>query len=137
MDERIDLASETRLTVGERVPLVQNVTKARGGMMFPSVSYQRVGCIVDVIGRWKEGVGPTPTANIELSFHMSDVSDPGVPINGGVRLPAFVELSMERELQAESGRPILSATLRPNRSEAGEVDGYFACIVRLQLDRLQ
>ncbi len=136
-DERIDLTQQTRLTTGERVPITQSVSVGSGGKTSPSVSYEKVGCIVDLKGRWEASPGAKPIAQVSLRLNISDVSSSSITVADELRLPMFSELSIDRDLWARSGEPLLTAVVRARKSPKNEVEGYSACVVRLQLDRLE
>lgn len=135
-DEQIDLAAETDLTCGQRMPVVQSMTVARGGVVVPGVSYEKVGCIIRVIGQWQDASGRKDAASVKLRFQIADTTRSAVEVSEKVQLPVFAEVSVERDLDVASGGPVLSAALAPQKSKEMKTVGYTACIVRLQLDRL-
>lgn len=133
-DEQIDLAADSNLVVGSRVPIAEDMQPSSRGRAGRSVSYRSVGCVVKLIGSWQGPGEAKDTGQVSLELRVSEVR-PSAAV-GDIPLPSFTELSVERSLRVKSGKPLLSATIRAEKSPKNEVAAYHVCIVRLLLDRL-
>jgi hypothetical protein len=136
-DERLDLAAPFNLTSGQQVPVVTNMRIGAAGAPIPSVDYRAVGIIADIIGLWGPQGTAANTANIKIDLEMSHTATSAMKAVAGIQLPQFLKLAVVRELRVEHGRPVLSFAIQPRQAEGNEPRGYFATVIRLQLDRLQ
>lgn len=118
MDDVIALPGEAKLTTGHRAPVVQDIVLSKGGVAAPSVSYQEVGTVAEISGRWLDNE-ESDQAQLQLSVEFSGIGRSHVQLSSDVKLPVFVECNVEKSLLARSGQPVLTLTnLIPDASDA-------------------
>ncbi|UCD28101.1 MAG: hypothetical protein JSV03_13550 [Planctomycetota bacterium] len=106
VDNVFDLTKESRIVNGVRRPIVQDVTIARGGKATPSVNYQDLGFIAEVVGNWRDDdLGNK--ADIRYEIELSGLTKSGVQVSSGVTLPAFNELKFEQTMTLTTDVPVL------------------------------
>lgn len=94
---------EANITVGTRVPTVQDVVISTGGVVTPSVTYEKVGVIMTV----------TPIVNsdgyvsMEIKPEISSLGTSNVTVASGVTLPTFNERSAETTVTVKDGETII------------------------------
>jgi len=106
IDNSVDITSSSSLTSGKRRPTVKDIAISKSGKMTPSVTYQEVGSIVEMTGRWSEtdsGYRADMTTRIEIS----EVGESGVEVSTGVQLPTFDEIQFRQNILVTSGVPLL------------------------------
>ena len=107
---------EANITVGERVPTVQDLTVSAGGLVTPSVSYEDVGIILDV----KPIINPDGFVNLEISPEISSIGTSSVSVATGVTLPTFTERSAETSVTVKDGETVIIGGLITSRTNATE-----------------
>ena len=107
---------EAAITIGERVPTVQNVVVSAAGVVTPSVSYEDVGVILKVTPI----VNPDGYVSMEIAPEISSIGTSSISIGSGVTLPTFTERSAETTVTVKDGETIIIGgliTSRENQSE--------------------
>jgi type II secretion system protein D len=112
-DSRIDVLSrpsimvadneKANITVGTRVPVVQNVTVSTGGIVVPSVTYEKVGILLDV----EPHINPDGFVNLSVKPTISDLGTSTVSVGSGINLPTFLERSAETVVTVRDGETIV------------------------------
>jgi general secretion pathway protein D len=112
-DSRIDVLSrpsimvadneKANITVGTRVPVVQNVTVSTGGIVVPSVTYEKVGILLDV----EPHINPDGYVNLSVKPTISDLGTSTVSVGSGINLPTFLERSAETVVTVRDGETIV------------------------------
>jgi type II secretion system protein D len=108
---------EAAITIGERVPTVQNVVVSAAGVITPSVTYEKVGVILNVTPI----VNPDGFVSMQIAPEISSIGVSSISIGGGVTLPTFTERSAETTVNVKDGETIIIGgliTSRENRSES-------------------
>lgn len=103
IDSLINLTSQTEITQGSRVPTVRNVVVSAGGVVTPSVSYEKVGTIVKIRGQWRQD--DAQLADVVCTITTSGIMDSPIRVASDVILPVFNELSVKQTLQVRHGQP--------------------------------
>jgi len=102
---------EANITVGERVPTVQDITVSSAGVVTPSVTYEDVGVILTV----------TPIVNADgyvsmaIKPEISSIGTSSVSVASGVNLPIFTQRSAETTVTVKDGETIVIGGLITSR----------------------
>jgi len=107
---------EAKITIGERVPTVQDVVVSSAGVVTPSVSYEEVGVILEVTPI----VNPDGYVTMQIAPEISSIGTSSVTISSGVTLPTFTERSASTTVTVKDGETIIIGgliTSRKNKSE--------------------
>ena len=107
---------EANITVGERVPTVQDVVVSGVGNVTPSVTYEEVGIILDV----KPIINPDGFVNMSIQPEISAIGSSSVPIATGVTLPTFTERKADTSVTVKDGETIIIGGLITSRTNDGE-----------------
>lgn len=138
-DEIIDLAEEAMLAKGQQEPIIRSVG-IRGGTTTPIMEYVDSACKIRILGLWGGDRKPSDQADVSIHFETKNVGTSALDVGGGVKAPMITVLETEKSLRVTSGRPLLSACFNVERPKSDKADvqpqQFHACIVRLQLDRL-
>ncbi len=138
-DETIDLAEESMLAKGQQEPVIKSVS-IRGGTAIPTVDYVDSACKIRILGLWGGDRKPPDQADVSIHFETKDVDTAALNIGGGIKAPVITVFETEKSLRVTSGRPLLSACFNVERPQSDKANAqpqqFHACIVRLQLDRL-
>lgn len=94
---------DANITVGERVPTVQDITVSSAGVVTPSVSYEEVGVILDV----KPIVNPDGYVSMEIEPEISSIGTSSVSVASGVTLPIFNERKAKTSVTVKDGESII------------------------------
>ena len=105
VDNVVDLAHESSLTHGKRVPTVQDMVVGTGGKVTPSVSYQQVGVRAKIRGMWHDCDG-LARADLECAIELSSVTRSSTEIGAGVKLPVLGEFEIAQHIFVTSGKPV-------------------------------
>jgi len=106
-DNFVDLLAGCRLVSGRSIPTVSNVTISAGGVIVPSVTYENVGFIAEVEGRWREGLDNV--AEISFSVESSELSKKALDLGAGINLPTFDQFQSKQRCVARTGQPVMLA----------------------------
>jgi hypothetical protein len=106
MDNVVDLLTQTEITQGSRVPVVQDIAIGRNGAVTPSVTYQRVGAIIRMRGAWRDQ--EPQQADITCRIELSGIGKSAVTVSEGVILPVYMETDLTQTLTVTDGKPILA-----------------------------
>jgi type II secretion system protein D len=93
---------EANITVGENVPVVNNVT-VTSGTVVPSVNYEKVGIILDV----EPHINPDGYVNLHIMPEISAIGTSSVTIGSGISLPVFTERSADTWVTVRDGETIV------------------------------
>ena len=129
IDQVGNLVSGLKSTSGKRMPTTQNIV-VREGKVTPSVTYEEVGTICDIVGDWRDGT----EASVNVSIEVSQVVKSPVVVAENVRLPAFETFKLDQQMAVESGKPVvlLTSDLTADLKDAEST----VLIVRLRLTSL-
>jgi len=132
-DDTVDLLQQSSLTHGQKMPTVTDITVSKGGTASPSVTYQDVGFIAKINGRWRED--DSPWADISCQVELSHVTTSPVEVSSGITLPAFTEFNVKKMVAVQNGKPVftMSNSLPSPDDEQGTVN---VALVRFQATRL-
>ncbi len=107
---------KANITVGTRVPVVQNVTVSTGGIVVPSVSYEKVGILLDV----EPHINPDGYVNLSVKPTISDIGTSSISVGSGINLPTFLERSAETVVTVRDGETIVIGGLIKGSDTGGE-----------------
>ncbi len=107
---------KANITVGTRVPVVQNVTVATGGVVVPSVTYEKVGILLDV----EPHINPDGYVNMTVKPTISDIGTSSISVGSGINLPTFLERSAETVVTVRDGETIVIGGLIKSSDIGGE-----------------
>jgi len=132
-DDNVDLLQESSLTHGQRMPTVTDITVNKDGKTTPSVSYEDVGFIVNIKGRWRED--DSPWADISCPMELSHVTNSSVEVSSGISLPAFTRFKVKKMVAVRNGKPVftMSSSLPSPNDAQGTVN---IALIRFQATRL-
>ncbi|MHC4442210.1 MAG: hypothetical protein ACYTF1_20495 [Planctomycetota bacterium] len=106
VDNVVDLADESQITQGVRVPVVRDVTVSKSGTVTPSVSYEEIGFISEIKGQWREDVTDS-RADIACSIEISGIKESGVQVASGINLSTYNQIEIEQQMSLADGVPVL------------------------------
>jgi type II secretion system protein D len=107
---------DANITVGERVPTVQDITVSSAGVVTPSVTYEEVGIILDVTPI----INPDGYVNMQITPEISAIGTSSVTVASGVSLPTFTERSAETTVTVKDGETIIIGGLITSRENDSE-----------------
>lgn len=107
---------KANITVGQRVPVVNNVTVSTGGIVVPSVSYEKIGILLDV----EPHINPDGYVNLAVKPTISDIGTSTVSVGSGINLPTFLERSAETVVTVRDGETIVIGGLIRSSDTTGE-----------------
>ncbi len=105
LDTLGDLASSLNMTVGNRVPTIQDVIASKDGKATPSITYQEVGAALTCSGKWSDQ--QPMRGSFRSRIDLSNITRGSVQVKEGLKLPMFQQVKFEHNLLVESGRPLL------------------------------
>lgn len=94
---------DAEITIGQRVPTVQDVVVSSSGVVTPSVTYEKVGVILKVTPI----VNADGYVNLEVSPEVSQIGQSPVTISTGVSLPTFDERSAKTTVTVKDGETVI------------------------------
>ncbi|HOW68999.1 MAG TPA: secretin N-terminal domain-containing protein [Phycisphaerae bacterium] len=94
---------DAEITIGQRVPTVQDVVVSSSGVVTPSVTYEKVGVILKVTPI----VNADGYVNLEVSPEVSQIGQSPVTISTGVSLPTFDERSAKTTVTVKNGETVI------------------------------
>jgi len=103
---------DANITVGERVPTVQDIVVSTGGFVTPQVNYEEVGVILDVTPI----INPDGYVNLQIKPEISSIGTSSVTVATGVTLPTFTERSAETSVTVKDGETIIIGGLITSRT---------------------
>lgn len=107
---------DANITVGERVPTVQDITVSGAGVVTPSVTYEEVGIILDVTPI----INPDGYVNMQIAPEISAIGTSSVTVASGVSLPTFTQRSADTSVTVKDGETIIIGGLITSRENSGE-----------------
>lgn len=107
---------EANITVGERVPTVQDITVSAAGVVTPSVTYEEVGIILTVTPI----INPDGFVNLDISPEISAIGTSSVTVASGVTLPTFTQRKAETSVTVKDGETIIIGGLITDRVNESE-----------------
>lgn len=107
---------EANITIGERVPTVQDITVSAAGVVTPSVTYEEVGVILTVTPI----INPDGFVNLEVAPEISAIGTSSVTVATGVTLPTFTQRKAETTVSVKDGETIIIGGLITSRENASE-----------------
>lgn len=107
---------EANITVGERVPTVQDITVSSAGVVTPSVTYEDVGVILTVTPI----VNPDGYVSMVIRPEISSIGTSSVAVASGVNLPIFTQRSAETTVTVKDGETIVIGGLITSRENDSE-----------------
>ncbi len=133
IDNTTDLANESALTRTAQVPVVQNVVVPTSGPAEPSVDYRSAGLTMTLSGSWQDE--EPDHAAIRCGLELFGIAASSIEIASDTPMPAFVKISINRNLVARSGQAVW--TLSNNLPASEDAKGMTsAAIVRMVFTRL-
>src|SRR5690606_21792767 len=94
---------EANITVGERVPTIQDINISTTGFVTPSVTYENVGVILDVTPI----INPDGFVNLHIQPEISAIGTSSVTVASGISLPTFTERSADTYVTVKDGETII------------------------------
>ncbi len=107
---------DAEITIGERVPTVQDVVVSGNGVVTPSVTYEKVGVILKVTPI----VNPDGFVSMKIEPEISAIGTSSVTVSTGVSLPTFTERSASTAVTVKDNETIIIGGLITSRENAGE-----------------
>jgi hypothetical protein len=131
MDQGVDLGKSPTMSIASSCPFSAGSVAGKDGQRMMNVSYQDVGCIVNMEGEWPADTPEAGEANIEVEI--SHVADTDLQIAPDARASKRSKVRQHFAGPFESSRPIILLSL-----EAGaEKDTTTAYVTRIELRREQ
>jgi len=128
VDEWIGIGDGVHLSSSSRVPVVQDIAIDKTGKKNPSISYNDVGYILNILADWSEENPDLAVGRCEIE--VSSLA-PAVPeIAPGIRLPVFANMKLGRGFVARNGIPVY--TMASNVSE-GIAEGTVVHVLILRV----
>lgn len=129
MDQGIDLDRSPSMKIGSQRPIPSGSSTTKDGQRATSVSYQDVGCIVNMEGKWPADSPESGEADIEVEI--SHVMDSGVQIAPDAKAPVLFRVKQNFAGPFKSGRPIILLSL----DAGGAKETTTAYVTRIELSR--
>jgi type II secretion system protein D len=107
---------DAEITIGERVPTVQDVVVSGDGVVTPSVTYEKVGVILKVTPI----VNPDGFVSMEIEPEISAIGTSSVTVSSGVSLPTFTERSAKTSVTVKDNETIIIGGLITSRDRDSE-----------------
>lgn len=106
MDMPVELGRDVSIRVGNRVPVVQDMTRTKDGQVTPSVTYQDNGLTLSLNGQWLEDDDERVWAVCNCILEWSSLSATPVKASEEITLPAFGQYKFSQSLKLRSGEPV-------------------------------
>ncbi len=134
IDRPVVLTEPVRLVQGASMPTVMSVvTGPRGRAPMPSVTYEEIGYILELAGRWRED--SPDIADLALELECSGIEPTFIQPAEGIRLPAFTQCKLSQRTTARSGEPvILLATEMPIPGDDETLPRLLVCRLAVSRD---
>ncbi len=94
---------EAKITIGDRVPIVQGSTFTDAGNTSTQVQYEDVGIILEVVPH----INPDGYVNLEVHPEISQISDSSVQLTEGLNATVFSERSAETVVTVKDGETVV------------------------------
>lgn len=107
---------DAEITIGERVPTVQDVVVSGNGVVTPSVTYEKVGVILKVTPI----VNPDGFVSMKIEPEISAIGTSTVTVSTGVSLPTFTERSAKTSVTVRDNETIIIGGLITSRESNSE-----------------
>ncbi|HSW44088.1 MAG TPA: secretin N-terminal domain-containing protein, partial [Phycisphaerae bacterium] len=107
---------DAEITIGERVPTVQDVVVSGGGVVTPSVTYEKVGVILKVTPI----VNPDGFVSMTIEPEISAIGTSSVTVSTGLTLPTFTERSAKTSVTVKNNETIIIGGLITSRETNAE-----------------
>lgn len=94
---------EANISIGERVPVVTDVTLSATGVVTPAVTYEKVGIILTVTPI----INPDGFINMDIEPEISAIGTSSITVASGVSLPTFTERKAKTSVTVKDGETII------------------------------
>jgi type II secretion system protein D len=107
---------KANITVGERVPTVQDIVVSSAGVVTPSVTYEEIGIILGVTPI----INPDGFVNLDITPEISAIGTSTVTVASGVTLPTFTTRKAETAVTVKDGETIIIGGLITSRETTND-----------------
>lgn len=96
-------SQQATITVGERVPTIQDINISSTGQVTPSVTYEEVGIKLEVTPI----INPDGFVNLKIKPEISAIGSSSVSVASGVTLPTFTTRNADTSVTVKDGETII------------------------------
>ncbi len=108
-DQKVNVLSET-LSNRSSEPVITGTRKDSRGEPINSITYQQVGAILKLAGRYPSAESRRKTPEVTLKVELAALADSGVEIAAGQKVPSIRAFTLEHTDQFRIGDPVVLLT---------------------------
>ncbi|MFQ5410862.1 MAG: hypothetical protein ACE5EC_01135 [Phycisphaerae bacterium] len=125
----VELQEEFTFIIGTRLPITRSTTRSTGGAVQTSVSYEDVGCNIEMKGSW--GRQAPEQGRVQLELELSSVGESTVKIGPETQAPIFRTYQQKFGMRFTAGKPIVLISMDSN----ARAEDPLAYVIRVEFER--
>ncbi|MFQ5423881.1 MAG: hypothetical protein ACE5F9_07860, partial [Phycisphaerae bacterium] len=131
IDQVVKLSANPSFTIGSSTPFVRGTQTSKRGAKTARISYQDVGCSIDLGGVWRRNEPDSGEARMDLE--LSSMDDSTVDLGNDRTAKVFRNVKQRFEGLVRTGRPVVLLSLDAGTPQ----DTATAYVTRFELTRLR